>query len=157
MVRKEWVTMLLFVCLIACGVCSAAVEPTKMVLTPQVNSSGPYDDEKFQSVVVPVINGLVDRKLNASERIDVQSAYYTACSMKVSPEFYPVAYNVTKLLFYLVSSSESYEELDKTSGLGAYNKDMRTSLKAQADADSDAAEEAWGGIAVLYPNSTLFR
>ena len=55
-----------------------------------------------------------------------------------------------------VSSSEANEELNKESGLGTHNKDMRDSLKAQADADEDAAEEALLGLSMVYPNITLF-
>lgn len=157
MIRKQWKIALLLLAVIAsCGFCYAATEPTPMTMLPKVNDSEPYDDEKFLTLVTPVINGLSDRTLNSSERIDVQSAYYTVTAMKVSPEFYPVAFNVTKLLFYLVSSSEANEELNKESGLGTHNKDMRDSLKAQADADEDAAEEALLGLSMLYPNSTLF-
>lgn len=157
MIRTQWkMVLLLFAVLISCGLCSAVTSPTLMTMTPAVNASEPYDDEKFINLVTPVINGLTDRKLNSSERMDIQSAYYTATAMKVSPELYPVALNVTRLFFYLVSSSEAYEELGKKSGLGTHNRDMRDSLKAQADADEKVAEEAWRGLRMIFPNSTLF-
>jgi len=157
MIRKQWKIVFLILAVIAsCGFCYAATEPTTMTMIPKIGTSEPYDDEKFLILVTPVITGLSDRNLNSSERIDVQSAYYSATAMKVSPEFYPVAFNITKLLFYLVSSSEANEELGKSSGLATHNKDTRNSLKAQADADEDAAEEAWRGLIMLYPNSTLF-
>ena len=157
MIRKQWkVIFLLFALIASCGLCYAATEPTTLTMTPKVKASEPYDDEIFLNLVTPVISSLNDKTLNSSERIDVQSAYYTIVAMKVSPDFYPIALNTTRLLFYLVSSSEAFEELDKDSGLGTHNKDMRDSLKAQANADRNAAEEAWHGISMLYPNSTLF-
>lgn len=157
MIRKQWKVVIFLLALIAsCGVCCAANEPTTMNMAPKVNPSEPYDDEKLLNLVTPVINGFSHTTLNSSERIDAQSAYYTIVSMKVSPEFYPFAMNISRLLFYLVTSSESYEELSKESGLGTHNKEMRDSLNAQAKTDRDAAERAWHGISMLYPNSTLF-
>jgi len=127
-----------------------------MPLTLKVTASEPFDDEKFLMAATPVINGLSDTSLNSTERMDLDSAFYTVTAMKVSPEFYPAAVNVTRLFFYLVSSSEAYEELDKKSGLATHNPDVKASLKAQADADIGAAEDAWRGLTFLYPNSTLF-
>ena len=138
------------------GLCSAASDPSTMPLTLNPNASAPYDDDKFLQIVTPVIKGLTDTKLNISERTDVESVYYSAVAMKVSPDFYPVASNVTRLLFYLASSSETYEELEKDSGLGTHNDDVKDSLKAQADADYRVAEDAWRGLSMVYPNSTLF-
>jgi hypothetical protein len=56
-----------------------------------------------------------------------------------------------------VTSSETDEELEKSSGLGTHNNDVRDSLKEQLKADESVAEEAWRGLRHLYPNSTLFR
>lgn len=150
-----YIVILLFTLIMSAISCSA-VDPSTMPITIQTNASAPFDDEKFLLVVTPVINGLTDTQLNSSQRMDVSSAYYSAAVMKVSPDFYPVAENVTRLLFYLVSSSEANEELEKTSGLGTHSGEVKDSLKAQAKADLQVAEEAWRGLTQVYPNSTLF-
>jgi len=142
---------------LVCGISSAATDPTTMPFAPKTTASAPNEDEAFLHLVSPVIEGLSDTSLNSTERIDVQSAYYSATSLKVSPDFYPFAWNVSRLFFYLVSSSEAYEELDKDSGLGTHNPDVRNSMKAQADADISVAEEAYKGLVPVYPNTTLFR
>lgn len=136
--------------------CSASSDPTVMPIQLQPDASAPYEDEDFLLVVTPVINGLSDTQLNISERMDATSAYYSAAAMKVSPEFYPIGLNITRLLFYLGSSSEALEELDKSSGLGTHNSEVKGTLKAQAKADLEVAEEAWRGLTMIYPNSTLF-
>ncbi|PWR75657.1 hypothetical protein ACKUB1_08070 [Methanospirillum stamsii] len=136
--------------------CSASSDPTVMPIQLQPDASAPYEDEDFLLVVTPVINGLSDTQLNISERMDATSAYYSAAAMKVSPEFYPIGLNITRLLFYLGSSSEALEELDKSSGLGTHNSEVKDTLKAQAKADLEVAEEAWRGLTMIYPNSTLF-
>lgn len=157
MIMKKWypTLVLMMVFMLGFGICSAE-EPSTMPITLKENASEPYDDEIFLQLVTPVIDGLTNSRLNSSERMDVTSVYYSAASMKVSPDFYPVAENITRLLFYLVSSSESYEEVDKDSGLAIHNDEMRDSLKAQAKADLLAAEDAWRGLVMVYPNSTLF-
>ncbi|NLW76017.1 MAG: hypothetical protein GXY18_06270 [Methanomicrobiales archaeon] len=158
MLMKQWaIVLLVLVMTTFSGICSAASDPTTMPLVLTTNTSEPFDDEEFMTIVNPVIDGLTDRSLNSSERIDVQSVYYSASAMKVSPQFYPDALNLTKLLFYLVTSSETDEELEKSSGLGTHNNDVRDSLKEQLKADESVAEEAWRGLRHLYPNSTLFR
>ena len=154
---NRWLLVILFlVCGFLVGVCYAATEPTVLPFSPKTNASEPYDDEKFLVIVTPVINGFTDTQLNSSERMDAESAYYSVSSMKVSPEFYPIAINATRLLFKLVSSSEAYEESEKDSGLAAHNSDVKDDLIAQADADRAVAEEAFRGLTTLYPNSTLF-
>lgn len=156
MKNRFFILTLMITLVVGTCICSASDSPTTMPLSIKMNASEPYDDEKFLEIVTPVINGLTDTHLNISERMDAESAYYSAASMKVSPEFYPVAVNVTSLLFYLVSSSEAYEEVEKDSGLGSHNEDVKESLKAQAKADEKVAEEAWHSLSMVYPNRTLF-
>lgn len=144
------------VMLLCIGFCSAT-EPSFMPLTISPPSSDNPDDEAFIDLTDPVITALTKTRFNSTERIDLQSVYYSAVQMKVSPELYPKAINVTRLLFYLTSSSEAYEEYERSSGLGSYNREMRNSLMEQARKDADMAEAAWKGLAGFYPNVTLFR
>ena len=143
------------VMLLCIGISSAA-EPSFMPLTISPPSSDTNDDEAFIGLTYPTINALTKTRLNSTERIDLQSVYYSAVQMKVSPEMHPMAANVTRLLFYLSSSSEAYEEYERSSGLGSYNREIRNSLMEQARADADVAEAAWKGLSEFYPNVTLF-
>lgn len=143
--------------MLLCVGISTAAEPSFMPLTISPPSSDNHDDEAFIGLTDPVINALTKTRLNSTERIDLQSVYYSAVQMKVSPELYPMAVNVTRLLFYITSSSEAYEEYERSSGLGSYNREMKNSLMEQGRADADVAEAAWKGLAGFYPNVTLFR
>lgn len=143
--------------LLLCIGISSAAEPSFMPLIVSPPSSDNHDDQGFIDLTDPAINALTKTRLNATERMDLQSVYYSAVQMKVSPELYPMAVNVTRLFFYLTSSSEAYEEYERSSGLGSYNPEMRNSLMEQARADADVAEAAWKGLSGLYPNVTLFR
>jgi len=157
MIKK---TLILLFCglllLSSIGICSA-VSPTTMPITPGINTSAPYGDDKFKALVDPVIKGLTTTKLTSTERMDLQSVYYQAAAMKVSKEFYPVATNITKLLFYLVSANENMDEYNDDTGLGAFDENTRANLLEQAKIDAAAAEKAWYGLTTAYPNSTLYK
>lgn len=144
----------LIILLIIAGICTAE---STMPVTVKTNSSAPYDDGKFKNLTYPVIIGLTGTKLTSEEQMNLQSVYYEAAMMKVSKDFYPVALNVTKLLYYLGASNEAYDELDDNTGLGAFNGTLRSEQLSQAKADNAAAEKAWWGLVTIFPNSTLYK
>jgi hypothetical protein len=153
-------TLVLVICglliLISIGLCTAAT-PSTMPITVKINASAPYDDDKFKAIVDPAIKGISSTTLTSSARMDLQDIYYQAAAMKVSKDFYPVANNATKFLFYIISYNENMDEYNDDAGLGAFDADTRNGILEQAKADGSEAEAIWTGLRSVYPNSTLYR
>ena len=144
----------LIILLIIAGV-SAATPPTMMTITIKIKPIAPYDDDAFKNLTYPVIEGLSTSELTSEERTNLQSVYYDAAKMSVSKKFFPVALNITKLLFYLVSSDEAYDEYKDGTGIGAFNEGTRKELLDQSKADKEVAVWAWNGLKNYFPNTTI--